>query len=186
MFNLPNISFLNKTARSLLHLVFETKGIDRGKKEVILKCFYWQTNALSGKTYTKYLRQKVDGRMIAIRRINIGLPTKELTIPYEKRKDEFVNKTMDSLIEAEDNIVEKNKNEPREIWVAIKKVWDEGITNHGAIAERLGTRRQHVTKNLAIMEQKGLIKMNYLKNAEKSQENKEKSASSLVLAPIST
>jgi|GEM_PF-3626132 len=167
VFNLPNISFLNKTARTLLHVVFQTQRIDPIRKEVVVKPFYWQTNSLSGKTYQKYLQQKINGHHLKIQRLNFGLPSSEILIPYEKRKDEFVNKTMDNLIElqVENDVKIKDKNKPKEIQVAIKKIYDSGITKHEEIAKVLGVHRVAVTKHLALMEENGLISHNYLEKS---------------------
>jgi len=186
MFNLPNISFLNKTARSLLHLVFETKGINRQKKEVVLKCFYWQTNALSGKTYSKYLRQRVDGRMIAVKRINIGMPSKDLIVPYEKRKDEFVNKTMDSLIVEEKLAFHKQNNGVDEIGEAVKKLWATGMMNHHTLSKTLGIPQQTISKRVNHLLKLGQISYGLNEKVAFSLEKDEKSTPNPQLAPIST
>jgi hypothetical protein len=154
----------------LLHGVFETESIDKKNKKVILKPFYLQTNAMIGKAYTKFLIQRIGRGTVRIKRISCSMPSEKNISDYEKKKEEFVNKTAESLLneikkkDGDEKIVDKNK--PRELWVAIKKIFDSGITKHEEIANILGVRRGAITKNLAIMEEKGLINHNYLKKAD--------------------
>jgi hypothetical protein len=169
IFNLPNISFLNKTARTLLHVVFQTQRIDPIRKEVVIKPFYWQTNSLSGKTYQKYLQQKINGHHIKIQRLNYGLPSSELVIPYEKRKDAFVNLTMDNLIELQvENDNKKNKTkEENPIQKAIKEVYAEGIENKDEIGKIIGITGRSVRSHWAKMVHKGDYVQDYLGNVQK-------------------
>lgn len=175
IFNLPNFALLSKTARSLLHGVFETESIDKKNKKVVLKPFYLQTNVMMGKAYTKFLVQRIGRGVVKVKRISCSMPSEKNILDYEKKKEEFVNRTAESLLnemkkkDGDDKVVDKNK--PRELWVAIKKIFDSGITKHEEIANILGVRRGAITKNLAIMEEKGLINHNYLKKADFSLEN---------------
>lgn len=165
LFNVPTLSMLNKTARLLVHGVFQTTSIDRGKKKVITKVFYVQTNPMTGKQYHKYLRQKIDRRKVTVERIALSLPSSELTTVYEDRKEKFVNETADKLIDSVDDTKKDKGNPLRDL---IKKYWNEGIRNHTEIARRIGVTQHTVSQNIKIM----------IQNSEISLENKENQGSS--------
>jgi hypothetical protein len=74
IFNLPHIDMLTKTARLLMHGLFETAGIDTNAKLVKIKALYCQTNPRSSKQYHKYLKYKINGRYQKIKRISYALP----------------------------------------------------------------------------------------------------------------
>ena len=90
-FNLPYLSMLNKQARLLIHVHFETCGIDNDKKLAKSKGFFRQVNQGTGKVYQKYLRAKIDKRLRVIKRFNYELPSKRLLKIYEAKKFKFVN-----------------------------------------------------------------------------------------------
>lgn len=89
-FNLPYLSMLNKSARLLIHVHFETCGIDFRKKVGKSKGFFRQVNQSSGKVYNKYLRIKHNGKVKTIKRFNYKLPSKRLIKIYEAKKIKFV------------------------------------------------------------------------------------------------
>lgn len=112
IFNLPNLGFMTKTGRTLLHGVFEAKKINTQTKEVSIKPFYVQIEAFSGKLYKHYLKQDIDGRKVKVKRVNYHLPSKDIIDYYEKKKDDFVNKVSNSLvleIESKEESVEMPK-----------------------------------------------------------------------------
>ena len=57
LFNLPNLGFMTKTGRTLLHGIFQAMKINPQTKEVSVKPFYIQTEPFSGKVYKHYLKQ---------------------------------------------------------------------------------------------------------------------------------
>jgi len=89
-FNLPYLSMLNKQARTLIHVHFETAGIDHDNKVSKCKAFFRQVNQGSGKIYNKHIRVKVDGKVVPIKRFSYGLPSKELIKAYESMKLKYV------------------------------------------------------------------------------------------------
>jgi len=91
-FNLPHLSMLNKQARILIHIQFETCGINYTDKTSKCKAFFRQVNQNTGKIYNKYLRIKKGGVVVPVKRFNYSLPTKELIDIYEKKKFKFVHK----------------------------------------------------------------------------------------------
>lgn len=152
IFNLPSFSLLNKTARTLAHGVFETIGI-KGDK-AILKPKGLQTNAITGKIYPKYLRQRINGKFIVAKKIKVGKPPERLIIPYEEKKQNFVEKQIDNLIEE----AEPKKNEKKEfihpVWKEIKELYEEGKSQN-EMAKILGMTQQTISTHWQNMLRKG-------------------------------
>jgi len=105
---LPVLSMLNKQARQLVHFHFVTNKIDFEKKISKVKPFFHQLNQQSGKSFWKYPRVRVNGRMRKITRLSYSIPSKELLIKYELAKTKFVSSITNDFIE-EYNRKEKDK-----------------------------------------------------------------------------
>lgn len=93
-FNLPYLSMLNKQARLLLHYSSESVGVDPSNKTNKAKLFFHQVNQGTGKIYKKFPRAKVGGQIVSIERVSYGMPSKELAEYYEKKKEEYLNASM--------------------------------------------------------------------------------------------
>ena len=93
IFTTPDLGFIDKSARKLLHCHLETQSIDYFKKVVIIKPLIGQPNQATGKVYWKYLRVPGEGRIVPqkIERICIGLPSKELRDAYEEKKKAYTD-----------------------------------------------------------------------------------------------
>jgi DNA-binding CsgD family transcriptional regulator len=89
-FNLPYLSMLNKTARMLLHYSFESAGIDFTNKINKCKPLFHQVNQGTGKIYKKYLRVKVKGKRVPLKRFNFSIPSEYLVSAYEKKKAQYL------------------------------------------------------------------------------------------------
>lgn len=92
IFNLPILTMLNKSARTLLHGHFVTKGIDYEKEMAELKLLLPQINQERGKVYWKYMRIRFKEKIVTVKRFNFLIPSKEIREVYEKKKFRFVNK----------------------------------------------------------------------------------------------
>lgn len=147
IFNLPSFALMNKTARTLAHGVFEMVTI-RGNYSV-LKPKGLQTNAMSGKIYPKYLRQKINGRVIAAKRLKVGIPSIDLINPYEINKQNYVNTQLDKMIDSE-TPKEQKKNDISThpylpLWEKIVPLLEKDWT-HQQIADSLGVHRTFISK----------------------------------------
>jgi len=103
-FNLPYLSMLNKSARMLIHVHFQTCGIDQEKKLAKSKAFFIQINQQTGKVYPKYLRARVNGKVRTIKRFNYNLPSVKLIESYERKKIRFVSNLTSDFIKELDEI----------------------------------------------------------------------------------
>lgn len=165
IFNLPSFALMNKTARSLAHAVFEMVKIEGNYS--VLKPKGLQTNAMSGKIYPKYLRQIIDGKFIKASRLKVGKPSPELVIPYEKMKQEFVDKQLRNIVD-EHKPKDKKRIEEEHVpnsWKAIKLLHEKGIENQNEIAKVLGISQPKVNVHIKNMEKKGYFLRNFLEKA---------------------
>lgn len=96
---LPVLTMLSKSTRLLLHFHFITKGIDYEKRQGHLKPLFHQLNQSSGKSFWKYPKIRVKGRMIKLKKLVVSHPPKELVDKYEKMKSRFVGGVLESFIE---------------------------------------------------------------------------------------
>ena len=136
LMNLPVLTMLNKSARQLIHFNFITSGIDYDKKIARVKPMFHQLNQHTGKSYWKYPRVKVNGKLIVLERLRFSLPPDYLIEPYEKKKAKYVNSLTDDYVAEMDNIEKQNQ-----IKMARKELTDtelevfEDIKNGLSIAE---------------------------------------------------
>lgn len=88
IFTTPDLGFIDKSARKLVHIHMETQSIDRFHSLVITRPFIAQSNQRTGKIYWKYLRVPVKGKLVPpkVERACFGLPSKRLRTQYEAKK----------------------------------------------------------------------------------------------------
>lgn len=141
IFNLPSISFLNKTARVLMHLIIETDGINKSAGYVKLKPLLNNYNVRMDKSYNVYMRVSYTNRKKAIKRWKIKKPSEEILIPYEKMKDAFVNSVISNLVMESKNAEQKDKQQdPLDKHQYAREVvacWKRGIISPTDIANYL-------------------------------------------------
>lgn len=103
VFNVPDITFIDSTARKLFHYQGEMVAIDMKNKFGIMKFFEIQVNRRSGKSYYKYPVVKIGGIKKKITRFRVKMPPKKLIREYErKKKIEYMR-----LEEESEKIIEK-------------------------------------------------------------------------------
>ena len=109
----PLLSFIDSNTRKLAHCIAETQSINQRNKQVTLKLKMLQTNVMTGKEYPKYLRYKKNNKLQVIKKLKIGMPSKEIKEPYEIKKLDFNkelnNRIMNKLEIAEGNEMKKPK-----------------------------------------------------------------------------
>jgi len=82
---------LAKQARQLVHIHFETQGIDFLESKLKTKALVHQLNQQTGKSYWKYLRIRVSGRVRTVQRMYWGLPSAKIMEKYEAKKAKFLS-----------------------------------------------------------------------------------------------
>lgn len=107
-FNLPYLSMLNKQARTLIHVHFQTAGIDNVNNVAVTKAYFRQVNQATGKVYNKHIRVKINGVTTPIKKFRYNMPSKYLIDAYEAQKLKFVT-DMTSDFSAELDKIELDK-----------------------------------------------------------------------------
>lgn len=115
LFNLPYLTMMNKTGRTLIHYHFQTTTINPTTKVSKCKPFFRQVNQSTGKVYEKYLRVRVNGKPRKITRLNWSLPSESLRNSYEKKKKKFlIGLTEEFVMDLDEKEKEKDKRMGRQ------------------------------------------------------------------------
>lgn len=154
----PNFNFINAAARKLFHCRMETISINKEKQHVKLKPLLIQINQRKGESYEKYLRVwHKDFGIVPLKKLKIGMPSKELVDAYEAKKTEFTNNLNENIARDLERIDKgKVKQKPltpqqAEIIEHIK----EGLTLD-KVAERMNRSKELVYKQLELIGNKGI------------------------------
>lgn len=99
LMNVPIFTMINKSARQLVHFQMNTKSIDYETKTCKVSCKMHQINEQSGKSYWKYPRARINGKMRTIERFTFPKPSERLIQLYEKEKLKFVTDLTQEFIE---------------------------------------------------------------------------------------
>ena len=132
----PHLSFINASARKLLHAIMETVSIDKDKKQVILKPLLIQTNQRTGDLYFKYLRVVTPEGVCPLKRMRVGMASKELLKQYEQKKDEFTKKLNEDISRELEESDCKSSNELTEAQSNIIEDLMEGLTIQEIVKKR--------------------------------------------------
>jgi len=157
--NLPVLSMLAKQARQLVHIHFETCGIDFENKSCKIKPLVHQLNQHSGKSYWKYLRIRSKGKVIALQRMNYTLPSQKLIDKYEAKKHRFLLEiTTEFTRELEEKDREKlnrmARNDLTEVQMEVVKMIQDGLSVE-EIAKRKNVSMQGVYDTINRIKKKG-------------------------------
>jgi hypothetical protein len=108
IFTVPFHDFIDSSSRKLFHADFETQRINKNQEKVIIKPKLLQYNSNLAKWYKKYLKVKIDYKIIKIKRWAVPKPSDKLIAEYEQRKNQYT-KVLNAEIEKELGKLE-NKN----------------------------------------------------------------------------
>lgn len=122
--NLPIFEHLNKQARSLLHVILEMDPSWVIKNnQVRIKPFILQVNSITGKTYKKYPKKQIDGKVIKVRRIYIGKPSDQLITTYQNYKNVWFDEMARDVMGAIETLP-ANGIRRKELTESQKRVYD--------------------------------------------------------------
>jgi predicted XRE-type DNA-binding protein len=151
IFTVPDLSFIDSTARRLVHAIFLTRHLDRKKQVCHVRPYFCHTNPLDGTVYKKFLKVKIRGHTRTIDEIGIKIPSLKLRHAYEKKKREFGEELYGSIVN--DLGDEKKKEEKASTNIDQQKILVDTIMKMRAegkkqkeIALALGTTRSTVAK----------------------------------------
>jgi hypothetical protein len=157
--NLPVLSMLSKQARQLVHMHMETTGIDFELGVCKVKPLVHQLNQHSGKSYWKYMRVKVNKRVVKVERMGFGLPSPELIAKYEAKKEKFLaeitTEFTQQLRKLEREKIDKlARKEPTPVQKEVLELWHKGL-NKTQIAKEVGKAVPTIWKILKTVEKNG-------------------------------
>lgn len=170
--NLPVLSMLSKQARQLVHMQMETTGIDFELGICKVKPLCHQLNQHTGKSYWKFLRVKVRGKVVAVERMGFGLPSQDLIDKYEAKKGKFLSEMTQDFAEQlrkveRDKLDKLARKELSQLQIQIKDLYLSGLSQK-EIANRLDLTQPNVNQHLKRIEKWGYN----LENREIIKENK--------------
>lgn len=157
--NLPYFSMLNKNTRMLSHMLHQTISIDVKNKQCIIKPLFLQTDQKTGKVYTHFPQVLVGDYFEPIELLGYHLPSDDIRIPYEKKKNQFLNGLINgSLI----SLINKDKKRLTLFQMQILGCWNRKIFKQAEIAKELNCKQQKVSINIQYMQSKGYLEAEYL------------------------
>jgi ABC-type dipeptide/oligopeptide/nickel transport system ATPase component len=100
IFTVPDITFIDKDARKLIHSFIETESIDYQRKLSYLKWYNIKVNARTDTVIMSFPRFiSEDGRVIVIRRVATCMPPEDLVKEYEQRKVEYTEQLKREMLD---------------------------------------------------------------------------------------
>ena len=161
LMTVPVLTMINKQARQLIHASFITAGINYESKEGKIKPFFHQLDQRTGKPYWHYPKVVLNKRWVRLQRINFKIPSKELLIAYERKKESFVFDLSEEFIvefnkKERDKVIRESRKELTDIERKEMQLRQEG---HSAkeIAKIMEISEQAVSQTKKRREKKGYI-----------------------------
>ena len=163
---------LNKGARQLIHGHFVTAGIDYEENISRVKPYFHQLSQINGKSYWKYPRVRINGKIITLHRLKFELPSERLRKEYEEMKKEFVfGLTEDFLEQAEslerEKIVKSTRKGLTPVEYEVFELLDKGMLPP-QIAKEQGCTLRNIQYHLNKIYCKGYDVKRFLKNIKKA------------------
>jgi len=160
----PHFSFLERGARSLVHMQMEMDHINFSNSTSVLRPYRVQVNNRTGKFYFKYLRVKKGGKTLKFNRLILNMPTKSLVDPYEVVKNRYTTELNRKIIKEQ-----KKGNKRKDIYInkdSFINMRNEGLSLQ-QIADKLNVSKSTCYKTLEKIKNDPLL----AKNLQISQEN---------------
>ena len=89
LFTVPFHDFIDVASRKLFHADFETQRINKLEEVVVIKPKLLQYNSNLAKWYRKYLKVKINGAIVKIRKWKVPKPSNGLIKAYEEKKNQY-------------------------------------------------------------------------------------------------
>ena len=158
-FNLPYLTMLNKSARTLLHYSSESAGID--KRKGVNKCVpkFHQVNQSTGKVYKKLMRANIRGNVQRVKYFSYKMPSQYLIDAYEDNKQAFLDELLANSheeFEIKDSGVRVDPHlKPLTEKQQIVFDWMHSGLNQTQTAEKIGITGASVSDCIKLIRKKG-------------------------------
>ena len=158
LMSVPLLSFIDSNTRKLCHAVGEMEGINRHDKVSTAKVKMIQTNVLTSREYSKFLRYRKDSKSLVAKRMRFKLPSKELLQAYEKKKKAFTTALNKEIMTKLLRVEEKDNKQYKALSPMQEKV-TELLKTNGAdkVAEILEVNPSSVYDCKRQAEKKGIV-----------------------------
>lgn len=100
LFTTPNLEYIDSQALKLFHMHFETRGILKSRRRVVMKCFWLVYNNARKRLFTIQPRVKLNDHFVRVPQVYFKLPSLGLCRAYEKKKAAFNKKLNADVLEA--------------------------------------------------------------------------------------
>lgn len=145
----PDISFIDSKARRLITFLFEMQHILKKQQIAIVKPLIVSINQRKGDIYYIYYqyRNPSDGIRYKITNLFLPMPSKELRLEYDKKKEAFATNLAEKMYrDIEWSSIKKDFNSQQKKILAI--IQQEGDIGYKRVAEILATPEKGVYSNL--------------------------------------
>jgi len=147
IFNCPQFSFLEKGARSLVHMQLEMEGIDYNRSVAFARPYRVQINSRSGQFYFKYLRCIHDGMQFKFKRLELQMPPADMVKEYEQLKTRFTGQLNMSIIKkTQKEVTTKRDPKVKVNDKALQKLIDKGL-NAPQMAAIMGVSTRSIVRH---------------------------------------
>ena len=122
IFTVPSMSFIDTSARKLIHYVFKTQKIVKRDRECVLRPYKIELDSLDtkGEPYKRFMHISVNGHHRKIKSMRIKLPSVKLRHAYEKKKDEVLSDLYNKMKKPEPVV----NNDPEGLNIVDRKIAD--------------------------------------------------------------
>lgn len=155
----PYLSFIDGATRKLCNAFAEMVKKNKKNNTSTFKLKFNQVNAMSGKEYPKYFRIRHQGHKFVYKKLVVPIPPKVLVDQYEPLQSKYKSNLRSNIIQKLE--IKENKEKAEylkpltDLQQKIMRFLEEGTTKHQAIADKIGVKREIVTKNIGYMRNKG-------------------------------
>lgn len=91
LLNVPYLDFIDSQVRRLIHSGWYTCGVDNEKRMGYVRPYLWHWRSGKSEPYHPYLKCKINGKVIKVKRWGMPAPSNDLVEKYEKNKKDFVD-----------------------------------------------------------------------------------------------
>lgn len=168
LMNVPNFSMINKQARQLVHFKLSMKSINMEEEIAKVDMKIHQINDHTGKSYWKYPRAKIKGKIRKLERLCFIKPSQRIINLYEKDKSSFViDLTQEFILEVvkqdKENEMKDARKDLTKNELKVKAYVEEGLYQE-EIAEKMGCSQSNISQIKRNVEKKGYKIHNPLEN----------------------
>lgn len=138
----PDFNFIDKISRKLTHMLMVVTGIKQKQKLSIVRPYFIETHAVSGKIYYKHPVAK-EGSHVKLKYMYVPLPSLKTRRRYEKAKDEFCTNLYSEIQLQLKDCRKKGKPIPKRVQIVMEKLKENPVITPTQLGKTLNITPQH-------------------------------------------